>query len=77
MVSFHGYLSFGCGLQAVPRVLGLVARLPLSVASGTLVPIFLMTRSDFARMAGIAPMHVYRASRKLPAKIGPWIMNLS
>jgi hypothetical protein len=40
VVSFHGYLSFGCGLQAVPRVLGLVARLPLSVASGTLVPIF-------------------------------------
>jgi len=35
------------------------------------------TRSDFARMAGIPPMHVYRASRKLPAQIGSWIMNLS
>ena len=77
MASFHGYLSFGCGLQAVPRVLGLAPCLPLSVASGTLIPIFLKTWSDFARMAGIAPMHVYRASRKLPAQIGPWIMNLS
>lgn len=35
------------------------------------------TRSDFARMTGIGPMHVYRTSRKLPAQIGSWIMNMS
>ena len=35
------------------------------------------TRADMVRFLGVKPNVVYRASRKLPAQIGPWIMNLS